>query len=33
MYSETANSKSLTTKKYEYLLEEEGQGFPYSYVY
>ena len=33
MYSETANNKNLTTKKYEYLLEEQGQGFPYSYVY
>ena len=33
MYSETANNKNLTTKKYEYLLEEQGQGFPYSFVY
>ena len=33
MYSEIVNNKNLTTKKYEYLLEEQGQGFPYSYVY
>ena len=26
MYSETANNKNLTTKKYEYMLEEQGQG-------
>ena len=33
MYSETANNKNLTNKEYEYLLEEQGQEFPYSYVY
>ncbi|MBQ4407086.1 MAG: hypothetical protein II852_08765 [Bacteroidales bacterium] len=33
MYSETANNKNLTTKKYQYEFDENGQGFPYSFVY
>lgn len=33
MYSETSNNENLTTKKYQYEFDENGQGFPYSFVY
>ena len=33
MYSETSNNKNLTTKKYQYEFDENGQGFPYSFVF
>ena len=33
MYAEVVNNKNLTTKKYQYEFDENGQGFPYSFVY